>query len=237
MKYLFLLVACTALLAGCHHNESVNGNGNSTSQSRSTGSFKGVKLMGSMNVQITKGTSTSIEIQAEENIIPLIETYVKDGDLVIKYRDDIDVNTHNDVVVKVTAATLNNISVFGSGDINGEGLFASSEKINISVFGSGSIHLDLDAPIIKAETTGSGNIELSGNTKDAEYGTLGSGEIKAFDLKAENVVAKTLGSGDIEVFASVKLNVSISGSGGVKYKGGGTVSSSVHGSGEVSAAE
>lgn len=237
MKHLLLLVICTTVLFSCDNNETIKGNGNNTTQTRQPGSFKGIKLMGSMNVEVKKGTETNVEIDAEENIISYIETYVEDGRLIVKYKDDVNINNTGDVVVKVTTPELSEAEVFGSGDIDGNGKFSSENKMSISVLGSGTIKLEVDAPSVEAKTTGSGNIDLSGNTKDAEFSTLGSGEINAGELKAENATAKTLGSGDIHLFASVKLNATINGSGGVTYKGGGAVSSSIHGSGSVNASE
>jgi hypothetical protein len=97
--------------------------------------------------------------------------------------------------------------------------------------------MELDAPAVEAKITGSGDIDIAGNTKDARYSTMGSGTIKAADVKAENTEAKTTGSGDIKAFASVKLNATIMGSGSIAYKGGGSVSSQIHGSGSVTPME
>ena len=237
MKHLLIRIIFATALFSCHNNETVTGSGNTTTQSRQTGSFKGIKLLGSMNIEVKKGAETNVEIVAEDNIITYIETYVDNGKLVVKYKDDVNINNSGDVLVKVTTPVLSDAEVLGSGDINGDGKFSSEGKMYFNVLGSGSIKLEVDAPSVEAKTTGSGNINLSGNTKDVEFSTLGSGEIEAGDLKAENATAKTLGSGDIHLFASVKLSATINGSGGVRYKGGAAVSSSVHGSGTVEAAD
>jgi len=237
MKYLLIFFICATVFISCDEGERVEGNGNNITQTREVSSFKSVKLMGSMNIELKKGTKTSVEIRAEENVVPYIETYVDNGALVVKYKDNANVNTHDDVIVKVTTPDLNEAEVLGAGDIKGDGKFSSEGKMEVNVLGSGNINLDLDAPSVEAKTTGSGNIHLSGNTKDAEFSTLGSGEIDATGLKAENVSAKTMGSGDIRAFASIKLNAVINGSGSVTYKGGGTASSTVHGSGSVTAAD
>lgn len=189
--------------------------------------------MGSMDVQVKKGEEHSVEIEGEENIISYIETYVNDGKLVIKYKDDVNIHTTEDVIVKVTADVLEDVEVLGSGDLTGEGKFVSNGAMDISITGSGNIKLDLDAPAVEAKITGSGDIDLSGNTKDVKCSTTGSGTINAVELKAENAGARTLGSGDISVFSSVKLDATINGSGSISYKGGGAVSSAVHGSGTI----
>ena len=235
MKNIFFPFIAIVLFISCNYRESVRGNGNTITESRTVGSFKGVQLRGSMNVHLIKGTDHAVTVEGEENILPYLETYVNDGKLIVKYRDDININNREDVVVNVNVPELDQVEVTGSGDITGENKFSGDEKIKVEVTGSGDIKLELDAPAVEASITGSGDIDLSGNTKNIKCSTTGSGEIDASELKSENATVRTLGSGSIRVFASVKLDATINGSGDIAYKGGASVSSKIHGSGSVKA--
>lgn len=237
MKKLLILPIVIVLLHSCINRETIHGNGNETTESRNIGSFKRIQLMGSMDVEIKKGTERSIEVRAEENLLPYIETRLDGNTLLVKFKDDVNVDADKDIVVKVTTPVLTEASVMGSGDISSEGRFTSDDKIEVNVLGSGNVKMELDAPSIQAKVTGSGDIDLSGNTKDAVFSTMGSGNIKAEELKAENAEAKTMGSGNIKAFASITLKATITGSGDIMYKGGGAVTSSIHGSGSVRSAE
>ena len=84
-----------------------------------------------------------------------------------------------------------------------------------------------------AEVRGSGNMNLIGDTKSFRGEIVGSGDIRAFELKSEETTVKIVGSGDAEVYSSVKLNVNVAGSGDVRYKGGAQVDSHIAGSGGV----
>ncbi|PVD53244.1 DUF2807 domain-containing protein [Terrimonas sp.] len=237
MKHILVLPFLLLLVHSCINRETVHGNGNETTESRNPGSFKRIQLMGSMDVEIKKGDERSVEINAEENLLPYIETKVEGDKLIVKFSDDVNIDADKDIIVKVTTPALTEASVMGSGDISGDGKFESDDKIEINVLGSGNVKMELDAPAIEAKVTGSGDIDIAGNTKDATYNTMGSGNIKASDLKAENTEAKTMGSGNIRAFASVKLKATIMGSGDISYKGGGAVTSNVHGSGAVKTIE
>lgn len=237
MKRLLIFPIIVLLMYSCTNRETIHGNGNETTESRDAGSFRRVQLMGSMNVEIKKGDKRSVEVEAEENLMPYIETKLDGDKLIVKFRDDVNVDADKDILVKLTTPVLAEASVMGSGDINGDGKFTNDEKIEVNVLGSGNIKMELDAPSIAAKITGSGDIDISGSTKDAVYSTMGSGNIKAADLKAENTEAKTMGSGNIKAFASVSLKATIMGSGDISYKGGGSVSSNVHGSGSVKSEE
>lgn len=233
MKQLSILLAAIVLLNACINRETIHGDGNQTTQTRDAGSFKRIQLMGSMNVEVKKGSERSIEVSADENLLPYILTKLEGDKLVIRFSDDVNINTDDNILIKLTTPTLLETSVMGSGDINGNGKFLSDDKIELNVLGSGNIKMDIDAPSVEAKITGSGNIILDGNTKEAQYGTMGSGNIEAQNLKAETTEAKTTGSGDIKAFASIKLKATITGSGSIAYKGGAEVSSTVHGSGSV----
>lgn len=232
MKYLLLYFVIAVFSFSCN-TEIINGNGNVVTESRNTGAFTGIKLMGSMNIDVKAGEQQSVEIKGEENILPYIETFIKEGNLVIKYKNDVSINTNDDLNIYITTASLKEVEVFGSGDITGEGKFTNDNKMEIGVTGSGNIKLDVDAPKVEVKTTGSGDIYLSGNTKDITCNSMGSGDIDAADLKAENAKVKTMGSGDVKVFASIKLDCTINGSGNIKYHGGGAVTSVIHGSGSI----
>ncbi len=237
MKKILLPLLVIPFLISCGYRESVRGNGNLITESRTTGNFKGVQLHGSMNVHLIQGADRAVKIEAEENIIPYIETYVNDEKLTIKYTDNVNINTRKNTTVTVTLPDLQEAEITGSGDITGETKFTGNDETELKITGSGNMKLELDAPAVEAKITGSGNMYLSGNTRDIECSTTGSGKIDATGLKAENAVVKTFGSGNIHVFASVKLDATVNGSGNILYKGGGAVSSTVHGSGRIKAVD
>ncbi len=232
-RFLFLSTILGFLFSACYQRETIRGNGNITSESRNVGGFKELELQGGMNVHLKKGEEEAIDVEGEENILPYVETFLRDEKLIIKYKDHYNINARKPVTVSVTASRMEDIRITGSGDITGEDRFSSNDEIEVGVTGSGNIKLELDAPAIEAKITGSGDIYLSGNTRDIKCSTTGSGKIDATELKAENANVRSTGSGNISVFASVRLDATVNGSGDIRYKGGATVSSKTNGSGSV----
>lgn len=234
MYRLLCILGLAVMIAACN-GEQVRGSGNIVTESRDVGSFKRVQLSGSMDVFLQKADNHTVVVEGDDNILELVETYVDNGKLRIKYKDHFSVWTKRDVVVRVGLPELTEAVITGSGDIKGESLFSSGEEVKVQVTGSGDIELELDAPAVKAGVTGSGDIKLSGHTRDIDCSTTGSGTIKATDLKAENAKARTSGSGNISVYASQKVDAGVTGSGDIRYKGGATASSKITGSGSVRA--
>lgn len=211
----------------------VKGNGHVAKEDRQVSSFHRVKLEGSMNVFVAQGPAKAAVIEAEDNIIPLVELTEEDGRLIVRLKRGYSISTHNDVNVYLTTPELNEVSLSGSGDVKLTDKFTSTADMKIALSGSGNVRGEVNAPAVKASISGSGNMFLKGETKEVNLSIAGSGNFKGSDLLSENVDISIAGSGDADVYASVKLNAKIAGSGDVKYKGTPQISSSVAGSGSI----
>jgi hypothetical protein len=94
--------------------------------------------------------------------------------------------------------------------------------------------MDIDAPEVKAQISGAGNMSMTGQTRNVEIDISGAGKAKCYDLMAETTKVDISGAGSAEVYASVFLDAHVSGAGSVKYKGNATkVSQQVSGAGSV----
>ncbi|HEY1199785.1 MAG TPA: head GIN domain-containing protein [Niastella sp.] len=235
-KWTLLFVFTSLLAASCGsigNRESVNGNGQVPSENRNPGNFTGVSTLGNLNLYVAIGSTPSVKIEAENNILPYIETYVENGSLMVKAKNNVNLVTDKPIKVYITAPQLSKILSQGMGDVVGQTAITDPSKLEIELQGDGNINLDVDAPEVKAVVTGIGNIQLKGQSKNVECKVVGEGNIKAIDLQAEEAKVSILGDGDVDVSTSVKLDVNITGNGNVKYKGNVTPSKSVTGSGNI----
>jgi Putative auto-transporter adhesin, head GIN domain len=233
MKKLITLAALgIILLASCRHYK--EGNGILKKETRSVKNFTGVNARGSFNVVIRNGADYSVEIEGDENLLQYVESYESKGELVVRFKSYMSINTHNDFVVYVTAPKITSAQVAGSGDISSDGKLVSDTKINFDITGSGSVDALVDAPQISVDIAGSGDAKLRGNTKDFSGDIRGAGSLHCFGLMAENSKIEISGSGDAEVYASVGISAEIRGSGDISYKGNAVINKqSIHGSGEI----
>ncbi len=232
MKYFVLLLAVSVLFISC---AAVSGNGHVRDEKREISNIREVKTSGSIDVEIRGGDNYSLTVQDDENLLPYVITDVNSGVLNIHYKNGYSI-MHDHAKVIVYAPSLEKITSSGSADITGTGVIKSSSQIAFNTSGSGDIHAEVDAPSISVSGSGSGNVILSGRTKDFDCRINGSGDVKCANLKSENAVIHVSGSSDVHVFASVSLKVSVSGSGDVYYAGN-PASPEIHisGSGTVQA--
>lgn len=215
MKNLIILLLASLSIISCN---SINGNGNVTRENRNLSEINTIRTSGSIDVEIINGSSYSLTVEDDANVIPYIITEISNGALDVHYKDGYSVmNDHAKVIV--TVPSIDKVATSGSGDITTKGTLKSNHELVFSTSGSGDIKADVDAPAIKVDGSGSGDINLSGRTKNFECSVSGSGDIKCSNLKSENATIHVAGSSDVHVFASVSLKVNVAGSGDVYYAG------------------
>lgn len=235
-KYILPAIGITLVLSACNFigGKRIEGNGNVTSQNRTVTGFSGIKSSGSFDIYLSTGASQSVRVEAEDNLQAYIETTSEGNALEIDTKEGYRLNPNKGVKIYITSPNFSSVRLSGSGDILSQNQIAGTDNLELAVSGSGNIKVDLDAPSVDAEMSGSGNINLSGQAKKFVGQISGSGDIRAMDLKTEETSIRISGSGNAEVFASEKLNVKVTGSGDVKYKGGvQQVTSNITGSGSV----
>ena len=201
------------LLAGCTVAAgTVKGSGNVQIEERSVGDFHGIRLIGSPDVHITVGGAPSLTLEAEDNLLPLISTEVKNG--ILEISSEKSFSSRKPIRVTLTVPELRSVNVLGSGDIMAEGVSGDT---------------------FRAMVKGSGDIELTGAVGHVEVEVLGSGDIELFGLEAVDGTATVKGSGDIHIQASGSLDLKVLGSGDIRYRGSAEVHQEVHGSGDIRA--
>ncbi|MCG2584405.1 head GIN domain-containing protein [Massilia sp. TS11] len=229
-----LVPASPALASGSSWSwggERVQGNGNIKTQKRDTPHFTGVASALSGNVDVRIGASESIQIETDENLLPLIETVVENGVLKIRpTKKNLNLETRSMKIV-VNAKEVERLSLGGAGNLDADAVRGTRVKVDLG--GSGAIHLRAaEAEDLAVVIGGSGNVKIDGGTASKLSVTIGgSGDLNAGNLKARDVSINIGGSGQATVWASDSLNLTVAGSGDVNYYGDPRVSKSVLGSG------
>jgi len=228
------------VLGACHNilGKRVRGNGNIKTEDRSVSDFKNVEVDGAAKVLVSQSDHSSVRIECDENLLGYMEVSQQGDRVIIRERHGYHLVPTNDIKVYVSTKVYNQIKVSGAVDIIGQSKISNPEDLALSVSGAGDIKMDVDAPRLTADVSGSGSVDLKGQTKDVDLDLTGAGHAHCYDLLAENTKVDISGAGDAEVFASVKLEATVSGAGNVNYKGNATtVNQHVSGAGSVHKAD
>lgn len=196
----------------------IKGNGNVITEKRSTGVYDEISVGGSFEIHLVSGSEGNITLEGEENILEVVETEVKNGNLKIGFRDHANVQTHKKIKVTVPFKDLSGVTLAGSGAIYSD-VTVYTDTFEAKVSGSGNIHIPVEAQKTIAHVTGSGDINLSGKTNDLEVKVTGSGDFDGRELSSNNTTASVTGSGDVTVVSNQKIYARVTGSGDIRYLG------------------
>jgi hypothetical protein len=235
MRQIFIIAVSSLLLfSSCREifAKRIRGNGNITTQTRSAGEFNSIDVSGNINVYARQDSSSSIRVEADENLQQYIEIIDEGNVLRIKTQAGYNLRSSRPIKVYVSSAAFKKFEASGACDIFSEGKITSSSDIDFDLSGSCNVTMDVNAPKISVDMSGAGTIKLKGETKDFRIQGSGSTDIKCLDLLAETVDLDISGAGDAEVYASSKLTGTISGAADVRYKG--AAQTDIHTSGATS---
>ena len=214
--------------------EKVTGEGVLVSEIRTTAAFDGVESEISGNVIYTQGNDYKVELTAQQNILNVMETPVLSKKLVVRFKNNVRVKSHEQITIKVTAPSISSIGLSGSGNISVLSPLTGGD-LTFRLSGSGDMILPtVTCNYLETNISGSGSISIAGGTATTEnFKISGSGDVDARNVMAKTVSTNTSGSGTLRVAASEKLDVKISGSGSVYYWGTPIISTDISGSGRV----
>jgi hypothetical protein len=214
------------------HVQQVEGNGNIRRQAREVGHFSGVAMALAGTVEIRHGGRDAVTIEADDNLLPLIETVIEDGALQIRTRRPVSIRTRK-LRVLIQARELNRLSLGGSGDIDADRL--DGARVQVDIGGTGTVRVGrIEAERVVVNVGGSGKLHVDGGSaRTVSVSIGGSGDIDLAHVRAESANVSIAGSGDATLWVRDSLGATVMGSGSVAYYGDARIDKSMMGSGSV----
>lgn len=238
MRYLLIFMLLVGLFMfgsrSFHCNNfgfGIRGEGPVKTETRSASDFHALETSIAGDVEVSVADNYSVEVQAQENLLPILKTEVKDGVLKIYFSEN--VSHHENLKIRVSAPAFDGFSIGGSGTIRAMTPIRA-ENMKMEIAGSGDIFIT-QAEFGSATTSiaGSGGIELGGKANSLKSEIAGSGDVKAKHLTANELDVSISGSGSVTCDVVQTLKAAIAGSGDVYYSGQPVVETNVSGSGSV----
>jgi len=234
-RLLLILFALILILSACAlpvRTTQIIGSGNVISETRPVSNFDHVELAGMGTLIILQGEQEKLEISAEDNIVPKIQTRVMGGILEIGFDEFISISPTREITYTLTVKNLKGISTSGIGAVQADAL--TGDRLEIEISGAGSMKIKgLTANELVIELSGSGSFDLTGMVVSQQVDLSGFGNYQAGDLRCEMAQIEISGSGNATVWATDSLFATISGLGNLNYYGNPTVSQEVSGLGKV----
>ncbi len=209
-----LMLALSGLLlcAGCLLG--VKGSGVRKTEKRDLPAFTSIETTGAFEVNVNCQKPAGFEIEADDNILPLIQTEVKNG--VLHVTTTKSYSSTGGIVLRITVPDLASVKSTGAG------------KFRIA---------DVKNDNFEIDSTGAATVAASGQSKTLKVSSTGAGKIDAHNLRADKADVTVTGAASVEVNVNDELDVTVSGAGRVTYSGNPKVSKHVSGAGQVTKKE
>jgi len=209
----------------------IKGSGDIISEERDVSGFNEIHFSGMGDLIIEQGDIEALTIEADDNIIDLIETEVSGEQLEIGLRRGINIVPTTRIKMYLTVKDLDRISLSGLGDIDCSSF--KTDELRFSISGSGNVDFNIEADSLETEVSGLGDIYLKGKAGSHEIDISGSGKYDAKELESNDCRIKVSGLGSATVNVSDNLDIDISGAGNVYYVGQPSITQHISGLGKI----
>jgi hypothetical protein len=233
--------------AACFAGNPVRGSGRAQRERRDVGSFDAVAVQSGIHATISIGEPL-VEVKADDNVLSLVVTEVKDGTLEIGFEKNTWLMSEAKVEVKVRTPKLRAVQASGGAEARVE----SSTSSSLSIGASGGAHVSiertparelqirasggatveaggLDAAELDARGSGGAVLRLEGRAAQAHLSFSGGTDIKAPSLEVDKLSVQGSGGGEAHLKVAQAIKGSLSG--GSTLHVGGNPRSKVNSSG------
>ncbi len=174
----------------------VKGSGNAVKESRSLADFESVDVGGVFQVEIAAQKDFGVEVEADDNILGLIKTEVRNGVLHIETEQKVSPSTP--MKIRISCPNVERLEASGASSVSIAGL--KNSELNI-------------------DSSGASKVKVSGETAKLTVEVSGATKIDAEELKAIDADVEASGASSVTVNVSGDLRSEANGASKVLYTG------------------
>jgi hypothetical protein len=193
-----------------------NGNGNVVTEDREVADFTEVKGTSGIDVYLTEGNENKVVVEADENLMVQIETYVEDDRLIIRTEGSI--GKAKAKKVYVTYTDLKKIIATSGADVIGQSII-KAETIMLEASSGADLEVEVFAKKVYAETSSGSGIKVSGKATSLRADASSGSDLNARNLLVVDCRADASSGADITVNVKEQLTTEVSSGADIKYYG------------------
>jgi hypothetical protein len=208
--------------------------GNVVTQTRDVSDFLTVKIDYPAQVFISQGDTESVKIEAEDNVMPNLQTEVRNGQLRIYYKveEGKHINPKKTVKITIVVKDLKDVEFNSAGELTIAGL--KTDSLDVSLSGAGNLKLDnILIMNLSVGLSGAGSMTASGTADNLDLSISGFGSFDGKELYGKTANVTLSGAGSATVWVDRELTAEVSGAGSVNYYGSASVTKRINGIGGV----
>ncbi len=175
---------------------SEKGSGRMASEVRQLTDFHAIDVGGTFEVEIVAQRDFSVEVEADDNLLPLITTEVRRG--VLRIKSERRLSSENPLKIRISAPDIDALEVSGAARLSLSGL----KNTGIAV-----------------DSSGASKIKLAGETAKLSVDVSGASKVEAEALKTDAASVEASGASHVDVNVTGELKTDASGASRISYTG------------------
>ncbi len=211
------------------------GSGVVVTETQQVSGVQDIHLKGQGRIILRQGEAETLTVEAEDNVMSLIETEVRGDNLTLKFDTGLfrTVIPRKGIKYFLTLSSPRKVTISGSGSLDVNDIAVDQFTTRVNGSANGSIQ-NINADKLISDINGSGKFLITGSVFEQSVEISGTGNYRAKDLISEIAGVEISGSGKAEINVRQELDVQISGSGEILYHGNPRISQRISGSGKIS---
>lgn len=217
----FTIAIVLALLASScmldmNFGPGVKGNGEVVEEAREVSEdFTAITASEGLHVYVTQDSEFRIRVEADENVIDLIGTDIRDGKLHVHAIENIGRATKR---VYVSLPEITALEASSGADLSGEGVI-EADKVRLNANSGAELQLELVADQVEADCSSGADIRLGGRANLLYVDASSGSDVKALDMAARVCRANASSGADIKVQVLEELTADASSGADIGYTG------------------
>lgn len=206
------------------------GNGVVTTESRPiSGEFTEISASEGLMVYVTQADEFEIKVEADENLIELIGTDIKNGKLSVHAIKNIGSGTKN---VYVSLPEVTALKGSSGAHLKTQNT-VKADDLEIDGSSGAIVKVELEADDVEIDGSSGANLTIVGKTDEADIDVSQGSSINAKDFEITLCIAEASSGGNLSVNVSESLNANASSGGNISYYGDASVQSKKNISGSI----
>lgn len=195
----------------------IRGNGDVVSEDRTISKdFDVIKVQQGIHLYLTQGNSTDLNVEADENIIDLLITEVKNNELKIYFEKNVyRAKARN---VYLTARSISEIRTSSGASVKSENTLQVN-SLDLDSSSGSSIKVYVNAEEITSSASSGADIDIYGKTHSFSAKASSGSSIDADKLESVDAYAKASSGANIDVNVTGKLTANASSGGDIDFEG------------------
>ncbi len=191
----------------------IPGSGVAKEEARAVDAFHAIDAGSALQVTVlvTPGAKPTGKINGDDNLVPLIESVVRDGTLILRLKDNSSISPKLPLLAEVTAGELDGVEASGAASVKVKG-GTKVNRFTATTSGAADVAVEkVESSQAVANASGASHIVLAGSAASLKVDASGASQVKAEALVVEEAEVSISGASGVALHANKSVEGDVAG--------------------------